>query len=264
MDEAWKIIPGFDGRYEISSLGRVRRLAHETAHNKDGGVRRLGPKMLKASMNNGYLVVYLGGNGQTGLNARKLYIEAAVEQLFGIKPAIPKSEDGEEWRDIPGYEGLYQVSAFGRVRSVGRYVKSACSIHVNLGEKRRLHRPRILAGNLCGPGYKKVELSTGDTIKTLMVHRLVAITFIPNPLNLPVVHHIDENKLNNRVENLEWKSEAGNIQDWFDRRRLVVGTDTIEKIVAAAAAGLNPAEILAALPRKRKARKSSSGSDSDH
>lgn len=97
----------------------------------------------------------------------------------------------EIWKDIEGYEGLYQVSNFGRVKSLGRFKK-------NNQIKEKILKPRINSS-----GYKQVSLYNKFQ-KTYSVHRLVAKAFIPNPDNLPQVNHKDENKLNNHVNNLEW------------------------------------------------------------
>lgn len=91
----------------------------------------------------------------------------------------------EVWKDIEGYEGLYQVSSWGRVRSVFRYYK-------------------ILRGLKTTNGYLRVALCKNGKTKFHSVHRVVAQAFIPNPQNKPQVNHIDENKDNNHVENLEW------------------------------------------------------------
>lgn len=100
----------------------------------------------------------------------------------------------EEWRDIPGYEGIYQVSNLGRVRSLDRKVH-----HWKGGFS--LIKGRILTPNKQNTkGYYRVKLDN----KYRAVHRLVAMAFIPNPDNLPQVNHKDENKLNNNVNNLEW------------------------------------------------------------
>ena len=90
----------------------------------------------------------------------------------------------EIWKDVEGYEGLYQVSNMGRVRSLRRNI--------------------ILRQRITRKGYKMVKLSTNNIRKGYYIHRLVATAFIPNPDNLPQVNHKDENKLNNCVGNLEW------------------------------------------------------------
>lgn len=100
-----------------------------------------------------------------------------------------KNLSNEVWRDIENYEGLYQISNLGRVRSLNY-----------LGHG----RVAVLKSRNCGKGYLKVVLSKDKKPKEWFIHRLVAIAFIPNPHNLPCVNHKDENKLNNIVENLEW------------------------------------------------------------
>lgn len=93
------------------------------------------------------------------------------------------------WRDIEGYEGLYQVSNTGRVRSL------------NYG---RTGKTKVLKQSTDKGGYKNVNLHKSGKYKTCKIHRLVAQAFIPNPNDLPEVNHIDENKANNQVSNLEW------------------------------------------------------------
>lgn len=99
----------------------------------------------------------------------------------------------EEWRPIYGYEGLYEVSSYGRVRSLDRYEVN------NLGYKRLL-KGKILSPGIRKDGYFVVSLRN----KMFRVHRLVAQAFIPNPDELPQVNHKDEDKSNNNVDNLEW------------------------------------------------------------
>ena len=101
----------------------------------------------------------------------------------------------EIWRPVVGYEGLYEVSSLGRVRSLDRYVKS---------KSYRLHKGKILSPAKDTTGYLKVVLSCNGKSKTIKVHRLVAIAFLYNPDNLPEVNHLDEDKTNNRVDNLEF------------------------------------------------------------
>lgn len=89
----------------------------------------------------------------------------------------------EVWKDVPGYEGLYKISNMGQVFS--------------------LRSNRCLSQHPVKGGYLLVKLPPGKK-RLWLVHRLVAMTFIPNPDNLPEVNHKDENATNNHVENLEW------------------------------------------------------------
>lgn len=101
----------------------------------------------------------------------------------------------EEWKDIKGYEGLYQVSTLGRIRSFHEYG----------GVKER-----ILHLKICKNGYVSVALAKDGKYTYPLIHRLVAQAFVPNPDNKPVVNHKDENKANNHADNLEWCSTEYN------------------------------------------------------
>lgn len=103
----------------------------------------------------------------------------------------------EIWKDIEGYEGVYQVSNLGRVRSLDR------TYLLNDGRSQTA-RGRIMSQADTKCGYKGIKLRGGGIRKGFRVHRLVAQAFIPNPDNLPLVNHIDEDKHNNIVSNLEW------------------------------------------------------------
>lgn len=104
----------------------------------------------------------------------------------------------EEWRDIIGYEGKYQVSCFGRVRSVERVIKT------NRLNITKLVKGRIMKLKLRREGYLEVNLWLDGKYKTHKVHRLVAMAFIVNPNNYKEINHKDENKANNHINNLEW------------------------------------------------------------
>lgn len=99
----------------------------------------------------------------------------------------------ENWKDVAGYEGLYQISNLGHVRSLW------------------FGKVRILKLLDNGDGYLRVRLYRNEKARRLYVHRLVAEAFISNPLNLPVINHKDENPKNNAVDNLEWCTQKYNI-----------------------------------------------------
>lgn len=98
----------------------------------------------------------------------------------------------EKWKDIPNYEGLYQISNFGRVKSFRKSTKYRCQSEY------------ILKPYVPQHGYEVVTLYDKSTKHKFLVHRLVATAFLPNPDNLPQINHKDENKRNNNVTNLEW------------------------------------------------------------
>ena len=102
----------------------------------------------------------------------------------------------ETWKDILGYEGMYQVSNLGRVRSLDRDIWNGVNYFKKQG--------RILKQGENHKGYPIVYLSVSQVDKTCSVHRLVAQAFIPNPDNKPQVNHINGNKKDNTVDNLEW------------------------------------------------------------
>lgn len=115
----------------------------------------------------------------------------------------------EIWKDIPGYEGLYQVSNLGEVRSLPRYEKDK-------NEKVYKRKGVILNKTKTTTGYYKVELCKNGTKKSLKVHRLVALAFIVNTFNKPFINHKDGNQLNNVVDNLEWCTQSENVQHAHD------------------------------------------------
>lgn len=102
----------------------------------------------------------------------------------------------EIWVDVKGYEGYYQVSNKGRVRSLDRIV-------IGRHGKPVAVPGCILKGEMC-KGYRRVNLAKDGKVKHMQVHRLVALNFLPNPDDLPIINHKDENRTNNQLGNLEW------------------------------------------------------------
>jgi hypothetical protein len=118
----------------------------------------------------------------------------------------------EVWKDIDfmkGFEGLYQVSNLGRVKSLGRiiYYPNSCFNKTNEG----VYRPEKILKQKT-KRYAGVTLSNYRNKIYPNIHRLVALAYIPNPHNKPCVNHIDGNKLNNCVDNLEWVDWDENIK----------------------------------------------------
>lgn len=114
----------------------------------------------------------------------------------------------EIWKDVKGFEGLYQCSSEGRMKSLDRF-----------DSRGRKIRGKILKPYCDKNGYFKINLYENSVVKRCWVHRLVTETFIPNPYNLPCVNHKDENPSNNCIENLEWCTYQYNINYGTARQR---------------------------------------------
>lgn len=104
----------------------------------------------------------------------------------------------EIWKDIKGYENLYQISSMGRVKSLSN----------SLTKKEKIRKLRTTS-----KGYELVKLNKNGSVKTYQVHRLVAEAFIPNSENKPHVDHINTNRSDNRVENLRWSTPKENVNN---------------------------------------------------
>ena len=112
----------------------------------------------------------------------------------------------EIWKDIKGFEGTYQVSNFGNIKSLRRTVKRSSQTGDYL-QKEVILKPATNA-----KGYYHVALRKDGDSKTFRIHRLVAESFISNPTGHPQVNHKDGNKTNNHVNNLEWTDNSGNLK----------------------------------------------------
>ena len=154
----------------------------------------------------------------------------------------------EVWKPVPGYEGLYEVSNYGRV-------KSLCA-----GRWRKEMIRRLVADK---DGYMTVCLKKDGTVKNLKVHRMVAFAFIPNPQQFPEINHRNELRYDNRVENLEWCSSQYN-QTYKGKHlrccKPVYQMDMDGNIIktyksindAAAAVNVTPSHLSTVLSKRRK------------
>lgn len=118
----------------------------------------------------------------------------------------------EIWKDVKDFEGYYQISNKGRIKSLGR------NIPVNGGVK--FQPERILSTCYSKQGYAKSVLCVDNVKKYVSVHSLVAVAFLPNPDNKPQVNHKNSRRWDNRVENLEWCTAQENIQHAANKGRL--------------------------------------------
>ena len=239
--EIWKDIKGYEGLYQISSYGRVKRLARKFYSEKEGRWKSVKELIMKIDhkhqsypnvtlyKDEKYCSHYISILVKThflGLQCDDIidYIDGDRFncRLDNLCPHRTESVEGDViWKDIEGYEGYYQVSSDGRVRSIDRYVPSKNnSIKLCKGVERCLERKEdgYLEVNL----YKHGENGKKNG-KNYLVHRLVTFSFIPNPDNKPEVNHKDGNKSNNDVSNLEWVTKSENI-----RHAYATGLNSIE------------------------------------
>ena len=119
----------------------------------------------------------------------------------------------EVWKDIPGYEGIYQASNTGKIRSLDRYVNNQAN-----GKSKRLVKGRILKTFTAGAGYEYVVLSVNQNKKKIGAHRLVAQAFLG--VSELTVNHINENKQDNRISNLEYCTQKENCNKGTRNKRL--------------------------------------------
>ncbi len=109
----------------------------------------------------------------------------------------------EIWKPVRNYEELYKVSNLGRVYRIGAHVKRLNHL---------MYVPVRMMGSLDnGKGYLRIKLTKENKSKRIMLHRIIAEAFIPNPQNKRCVNHLDGNKKNNCIENLEWCTHSENV-----------------------------------------------------
>jgi hypothetical protein len=150
----------------------------------------------------------------------------------------------EVWKDIQGYEGLYQVSNLGRVKSLEKSIP-------HLGYYRKV-KEKVLSGTMSNYGYLVYKLGGKIKGKKIYGHRLVAQTFLPNNENKPFVNHINGIKTDNRIENLEWCTQLENVDhaykfglmdNYGEKNPMSKITESIAKEIKYGHKNLNQTEI---------------------
>lgn len=208
-EEVWKDIPGYEGIYQINSNGDVKSL-----DRLDSKGRKRKAKVL-SKWNN---LVVLTKNAKE----RKISINTLLTDVFGIGTEELEDLDGEVWKDVLGYEGMYQVSNKGRVKSLKRVVEFKDGRTRVFPEKIRVQRLNVTKERVKkgGSHYYSVMLSKDDKKSLRLVHRLVAESFFGLiPEGVDVCHGMG-GPLDNRVENLSFGTRTENNQDKIEQRKL--------------------------------------------
>lgn len=130
------------------------------------------------------------------------YIIKTLSNLTKIHDSVLYNE---EWRDIDGFEGMYQISSFGRVKGLKRVVLHSHS-------KTKTYEEKIMGISVCSNDYLFIRLSKDNITYNKLVHRLVGDAFIDNPDKLPEINHLFGNKKDNFFLNLEWTTGSKNMK----------------------------------------------------
>ena len=120
--------------------------------------------------------------------------------------------DEKEFVDIPGYEGYYQINLLGQIKSLARTI-------TRKDGRRKFIKERLIRLNTDDNGYLMAALSKNGKTKSARIHRILGITFIPNPENLPLVRHLNDIPSDNRLKNLAWGAPENNMEDAINNGR---------------------------------------------
>ena len=149
----------------------------------------------------------------------------------------------ENYLPIPNYEDNYLIDTFGNIKSLDKKVKNKNGYRIIKG--------KMLKPKLDKYGYLKIGLTKNNKQKYYFVHRLVAETFLPNPNNYKIINHIDGNKTNNYVENLEWCTQSHNVKEAY-RIGIKKGVSAEHKGSKNPKSKLTEKEVLLILDNKNK------------
>lgn len=230
MEEVWKDVQGFEGRYQVSNMGRVRypdtwvTRSYPNGNTASYRTRKASIKSLVLN-NYGYSVSLNKGNKRKVIRLCELvatyfcngyedgmqiiHVDGDIANNRADNLSFKWMEDlpGEQWKPIKNFEGLYEVSNMGRFRSVYKYkntiVRSGSPAVIPVP-------PKLLYLNKAPSGYYHVVLHKHAKRYEYSAHRLVALHFCEGYKRGYVVNHKDEDKLNNRADNLEWCTQLYN------------------------------------------------------
>lgn len=250
--EIWRDIAGYEGIYQVSNLGNVKSVNRTITYSgknkfctisapikekvlkqvrgaggrmyvslrKDGKTKILSVSNIVADTfveNTKMLPNVIHKNGNLS-DDRAVNLEWGLSKDFHSGTNVHFKENGEEWMSVVGYEGLYEVSNKGNVRSVVRYKEYVSKI---TGQPSFMtFGGNYLKGCVNKQGYCVVSLSKDGKSKSFGVHRLVAEAFIPNPENKPFIDHINTLPHDNRVDNLRWVDYVGNANNQITRQKI--------------------------------------------
>ena len=232
MEEIWKDIKGFEGRYQVSNMGRVRYPdAWITRSYTNGNTARIRTRKASVKKNilnrYGYSVAmtqkgckdrqtipvcelvasHFGEGYEDGMQITHIDGDIANNRIDNLSFKWMEYMPGEQWKPIKNFVGLYEISNMGRVRSLLKYknttVKNGTPTIVPV-------RPKLLNLNKTKSGYYHAILNKDSKRYEYTVHRLVAVHFCEGYKRGYVVNHKDEDKTNNRADNLEWCTQDYN------------------------------------------------------
>lgn len=204
LDDDLKDVPGTEGRYQVHRDGYISRNGKRLKPYVGSVSLSLCGEVISVRVAELVAQAFLEGYEK----GDKIYFIDGTDNCAALNLSLkPVARESEDWRFIPGTNNYYQASRSGEIRSVDRTITST----TKRGSFQSTRPGRVLKQTVNKNGYLSVIISVDGHHKLKSVHRLVATTFLPNPDNLPQINHIDGNKTNNCVENLEWCTQSRNM-----------------------------------------------------